>query len=430
MQKIIPLVSICIPTYNRLSYLKKCVQSVVSKPEFQNGKVEIAISDNASTDGTKEWCEKQVEKYKIRGNFIYHRNDYNTGFVNGMLALCRGTGKLRKMSEDTIIYNPTSMKYFCNAAEKCDESRPLLLFTNHLLLSSDGVLDFYSLIYHVSIYTTWFGALSVWDTDIDEIYSNKDKFDEKIPSTEIICNIMSRRNKGIVLGDEFGRVQLVQNRNISYGLFETFHDRQLSVLAKYLPDSNKKKSLLDYIEKCILYRQLSYFVLLHVINTHGYVWENDFDLETQIEQQYKNKEYYPDVVNIISKAKQKYAQTCENIKRIVETKCDEETDIVIYGAGVAGDVLFQVFLDTEFQPTAYCVSDEKHRQSATHNDLPIETLADLKAKNKKILYFVAVYKPLTDIFINNLEKNEIHDYVDVSDSIDFNAYLDKLHDMM
>lgn len=430
MQKTMPLVSICIPTYNRLSYLKKCVQSIVSQPEFQNGKVEIAISDNVSTDGTKEWCEEQVEKYRKQGNFIYHRNDYNTGFVNGILALCRGTGKLRKLSEDTIIYNHNSMKFFCNAVEKYDEDRPLLFFANHVLPSSKGVLDFYSLIYHVSIYTTWFAAFSVWDTDIDEIYRNKDKFDEKIPSTEIICKIMSRRNKGIVLGDEFGKIQLVAKKNISYGLYETFHDRQLSILTRYIPESHEKKNLLEYIEKCILYRQLAHLLIFHITSKNSFIWDDNFKLMAQIEQQYQHKEYYSDVLNIISEAKQKYTQSCKNIKQIVAEKCAAETDIIIYGAGSCGDVLFQVFLDTGIQPTAYCVTDDNYRTTTKHNNLPVKILSDLKSTNNKNMYFVAGYKPLNDIFIDNLEKNAIKNYIDVSDSIDFNPFFAKLHNMM
>jgi len=51
-----PLLSICIPTYNRAEYLEEAIYNIVTDDAFCD-KVEIIISDNASTDNTK-----QVEK--------------------------------------------------------------------------------------------------------------------------------------------------------------------------------------------------------------------------------------------------------------------------------------------------------------------------------------------------------------------------------
>ena len=42
-----PLVSICIPTYNRAECLKETIESIICQPEFLEGKVEIVVSDNA-----------------------------------------------------------------------------------------------------------------------------------------------------------------------------------------------------------------------------------------------------------------------------------------------------------------------------------------------------------------------------------------------
>ena len=49
-----PLVSIGIPTYNRLKFLKETVESAISQ-SYSN--IEIIISDNCSSDGTNEWLK-------------------------------------------------------------------------------------------------------------------------------------------------------------------------------------------------------------------------------------------------------------------------------------------------------------------------------------------------------------------------------------
>ncbi len=45
-----PLLSICIPTYNRAGFLRECLSSI--NPEELDGKIEVVVSDNASTDDT------------------------------------------------------------------------------------------------------------------------------------------------------------------------------------------------------------------------------------------------------------------------------------------------------------------------------------------------------------------------------------------
>lgn len=63
--------SICIPTYNRAQLLKRCVNSILAS---NNEKIEIIISDNASTDNTSEILASfQDERIK------YHRNETNIG---------------------------------------------------------------------------------------------------------------------------------------------------------------------------------------------------------------------------------------------------------------------------------------------------------------------------------------------------------------
>ena len=56
------LLSICIPTYNREKYLQDTLESIVSQDIFKNtNDVDIVISDNASTDGTRELVEKYLK---------------------------------------------------------------------------------------------------------------------------------------------------------------------------------------------------------------------------------------------------------------------------------------------------------------------------------------------------------------------------------
>ena len=65
--------SICIPTYNRVDYLKKTIKSILlsNRQDF-----DLVICDNFSSDNTEEFCLKIAENDK---RLKYYRNNKNLG---------------------------------------------------------------------------------------------------------------------------------------------------------------------------------------------------------------------------------------------------------------------------------------------------------------------------------------------------------------
>lgn len=59
-----PILSICIPTYNRAGFLRECLSSI--NPDELDGRVEIVVSDNASTDDTLEVLQSLQSTYPLR----------------------------------------------------------------------------------------------------------------------------------------------------------------------------------------------------------------------------------------------------------------------------------------------------------------------------------------------------------------------------
>ena len=71
-------ISICIPTFNRAKYLKRCLQSVVCNP---GDDLEFIVSDNCSPDSTREVVESFPDS-----RLQYYRNDTNIGAVRNVIA--------------------------------------------------------------------------------------------------------------------------------------------------------------------------------------------------------------------------------------------------------------------------------------------------------------------------------------------------------
>jgi abequosyltransferase len=76
----IPLLSICIPTFNREVFLKDCIKSLKSS---WSSDIEIVVSDNASTDGTIAMLEDYARQLPLR----WQQHPTNLGFDHNCAAV-------------------------------------------------------------------------------------------------------------------------------------------------------------------------------------------------------------------------------------------------------------------------------------------------------------------------------------------------------
>src|SRR5438128_10283636 len=97
-----PLFSICIPTYNRADLLDYCLEHLRELERFQKP-FEIIVSDNASTDDTRQ---KVAAKQMVLPYLRYSRQVTNVGVTgNYQNAIRRATGNLviYLADDDSII---------------------------------------------------------------------------------------------------------------------------------------------------------------------------------------------------------------------------------------------------------------------------------------------------------------------------------------
>ena len=111
-QKQIPTLSILIPTKNRLEALKDAIASIDVIYSFP---AEIIVTDNASSDGTKDF----LERYQSKNNdFRYIRNNEDLGMVgNWNIALSSAQGKYIYLLCDDDISFPQTIEELINLLE-------------------------------------------------------------------------------------------------------------------------------------------------------------------------------------------------------------------------------------------------------------------------------------------------------------------------
>lgn len=97
-----PVLSICIPTYNRASFLDGNLSRII--PCIRDRNIPVCISDNASTDSTRDIVERHKKLYP---NISYRRNDSNLGVdpnISAVLAMAE-TDYAWLLSDDDRLFD-------------------------------------------------------------------------------------------------------------------------------------------------------------------------------------------------------------------------------------------------------------------------------------------------------------------------------------
>ncbi len=143
------ILSICIPTYNRVDFLKQSIESIICSIEFSNANVEIVISDNCSTDNTETYCKFLTQKY----SFIkYFRNDENVVELNFYFCIQRASSKFVWVFGDDDLININAIGEVLNYISKgynllilnysiYDEKIKNILKANYLGISKNQVIN-------------------------------------------------------------------------------------------------------------------------------------------------------------------------------------------------------------------------------------------------------------------------------------------------
>lgn len=123
------MVTICIPTFRRLNYLKEAV-SAAKAQSLQN--IEVLISDDGDSEDLQRWSENaQREDSRVR----YRKNEKNLGLGgnwNECVAAARGRWLVIQGDDDHLL--PT----FCESLLQIAAADSAVLFSNHFVIDGHG----------------------------------------------------------------------------------------------------------------------------------------------------------------------------------------------------------------------------------------------------------------------------------------------------
>lgn len=200
-----PIISICIPTYNRAIPLEKTICSLICQKIFtETNNVEIVISDNNSTDNT----EILVMKYKVMfpNKILYNKNNINLFDKNIEKALSLGSGKFLKLNNDTLVHeNHNSLQQMVNTILLTEKTKPLIFFSSNNLginnsIEINGLDNFLNLASYPLI--TWIGAFGIWKQYFKELKDISRYSQLQLVQTDLFFRLCYFRND-IYIDDKF-----------------------------------------------------------------------------------------------------------------------------------------------------------------------------------------------------------------------------------
>lgn len=106
MEQISGRVSVLIPLYNRVRYIKETLESALQQ---EHGNIEIICVDDGSTDGGDKLVESYLSDSRVK--LIRHPNNANKGqSISLNLALSHATGEFIAILDSDDIFLPSKLK--------------------------------------------------------------------------------------------------------------------------------------------------------------------------------------------------------------------------------------------------------------------------------------------------------------------------------
>lgn len=256
IEKYIPILSICIPTYNRSTFLERTISSITSQKRFrETNDVEIIVCDNCSTDNTELVSLDFVRKFKNKVK--YFKNENNVYDLNFEKALSHGTGKFLKLNNDTLVHKNHSLNFMIDHIQNNINEEKNLFFLNGNLNIKDEFLcnNLNDFIGNISYFTGWIGAFGIWKSDFMNIHNFSRYSELNLAQLDVLLRIINS-GKSIVILNKNIFISEVPPKKGGYDLLKVFLENYFYILSEYVQQrrlspkvfmSEKRKVLLRFI---------------------------------------------------------------------------------------------------------------------------------------------------------------------------------------
>lgn len=224
-----PLLSICIPCFKRVEYVRRTLQSIYEdNADADQSEFEVVISDNDPDEELRPLVES-LGYANLR--YVATRCE---GFMNSWHVLTYGRGKLLKLHNNQVLLRKGALATIISEVKQLEESHGMLFLTNGMLNSGRvrSCKTFDSFWRVLSYWPSWSNGFSIWKQDFDMV--GQIPVNPLFPHTSVFVTQHSKRE--YVADDRrLFDTQRVKGRS-GYNKFEAFTIDFPSIVAKCRED--------------------------------------------------------------------------------------------------------------------------------------------------------------------------------------------------
>ena len=290
------LVSICIPTYNRVDALKRCVDSIIQNKYYSPESIEIVISDNCSTDGTQEYVQGVVANRNC--NILYNRNENNIGGdLNFIKVLSIAHGDFKKLHNDYCVYTEEGLGFLLDTVRKYSQSRTLLFFSVRekepfSYVKCDNMDAFFEA---SGTDVSWIGSYGFWSEDFESLESKDRLLKTKFMQVDWILRLLKKKNGAVVCCGSLTSWVKMTTKHGDYNFVQLFTQSFPKLFLPYIESKDISPSTYETLMKRLLIMLLRWsFRLKFEKKNYSYETSDTSRLLKECFGQYRW--YYPSLI--------------------------------------------------------------------------------------------------------------------------------------
>jgi len=264
MNETLPILSICIPTFNRADVLQRSLESITSDPFFQTTRlVEVVVSDNASSDHTAAVVDHFVQQYPW--GIRYSRSSENVLDRNFERALRLGRGSFRKLQNDSFGVHTGLLESWVRILSGLLAEKPVVFMVNEVPQPNQQTLTFCKSLDEflglVSYKCTWIGGFGIWAEDLESLNDFSRASDLQLAQTDVVLRMVASKKHALVICEFMQPCFLTGRKMGGYNIAKVFGANYLSLLREHVRLNSlseqaykieKKRVLIEHILPLIM----------------------------------------------------------------------------------------------------------------------------------------------------------------------------------
>lgn len=256
-----PLLSVCIPTYNRSTFLQEALRNLLDNQKTCEFCVEILISDNCSTDETGSVVETYISKgLKCR----YVHNEENIGpDANFVQCFNLAKGKYIWLIGDDDYLEPGALQIVCESLENYEYGLVHIKLSNNEVLRTEynKVSNFLS---DINIMITFMSANIINRTVVSSI-KGQDYFGTFLVQVPYYIGAALAYTRNLILEANVLSTGHNSAANGGYNFFTVFMVNYFSIWREFIKKGYLSPKDYEYIKKETFERFHLNYIYRHLI---------------------------------------------------------------------------------------------------------------------------------------------------------------------